>query len=225
MQPQDSFIIPKSVSYPESYSSPLFGSDTKFRDIHKNLGLIPIIAIILDDVRFLTTTILSLSIVENSLTDPTRSESSKLIQGIACRVYDNLHLLPIIILDGSSSTDIIYETIHISAIVYTSAIASRIPFSSAYTSELRVKLYENLWRVNLSSWKQIPGIFLWILFVACPGSGNDVQGRLLRRNASLTAIYLGFQALGFSVSCLRRLWGVQRWIANAGYETNSEEDS
>lgn len=212
MQPQDSFIIPEFVSYPESYSCPLFGSDSKFRDIYQNLGLSPVVACILDDMRFLTTAILSLSTVENSLTDPTRSESSKLIHSIACRVYDNLHLLPIIILDRSSSTDIIYETIHISAIVYTSAIVSRIPFSSAYTSELRVKLYENLWRVNLSSWKQMPGIYLWILFVACPGSRNDVQGRLLRRNASLTAIYLGFQALGLSVSCLRRLWRIQRWI-------------
>jgi hypothetical protein len=223
VQPQDSFIIPSSVSYPESYSTPLFASDTKFRDIHRSLGLSPEIASILDDVRFLTTAILSTSTSEQSPPDSTTPGSSKAIQNTALWIYENLNLLPITTSDESATTDIIYETIKISAVVYTSAIASLVPFSLAYTPELRAKLYQNLRRVDLSSWKKIPGIFLWVLFVACPGSGSDIQSRSLRKTASLTAIYIGFRALALSHWCLRRLWGVQRWIVNGGDEADSED--
>jgi len=223
VQPQDSFIIPSSLSYPESYSTPLFASDTKFKDIYKRLGLSPAVASILDDVSFLTTTILSIPTSKNNPADCSPNKGSKFAQSTALWIYENYHLLPINTSDNSSTIDIIYETIHISAMVYTSAIASRVPFSLSYTSELRLKLYENLRRVDLSSWKKMPGILLWILFVACPGSGNDVQGRLLRRTASLTSIYLGFRALALSHWCLRRLWGVQRWIVDGGYATDSEE--
>jgi hypothetical protein len=219
VEPEDSFIISTSVWLPESYNSPLFASGTKFLDIHENLGLSAVIASILDDVRLITTTTLSFASAENSYTDLTPSESSTIIQSIACRAYDNLQLLPIVAAKGSSQTEVIYEVIYISAVVYTSAIASRIPFSLAYTPELRRRLYEALQKVDLSSWKKIPGIFLWVLFVACPGSGNDVKGRHLRRKSSLTSVFLGFRALGLSVSCLRSLYMVQRWIVGGDQDS------
>jgi hypothetical protein len=214
VQPEDSFIIPTYLSYPKSYGCPMLESDIKFGDIYEILGLNIVTASILDDIRLITTSTLSFSIAENNTMNLTPKERSTIIQSVAQKINENLQFLSIITSDTSSSTDLIYDAIHLSAIVYTSATACRIPLSLAYPLKLRHRLCDNLRRINLSSWKKIPGIFLWVLFIACPGSGDGVQDRLLRRNASLTSVYLGFRALGLSVSCLRNLYRVQRWIAD-----------
>jgi hypothetical protein len=108
VQPQDSFIIPSSLSYPESYSTPLFASDTKFKDIHRSLGLSPAVASILDDVSFLTTTILSIPTSKNSPADCSPNKGSKFAQSTALWIYKNYHLLPINTSENSSTIDIIF---------------------------------------------------------------------------------------------------------------------
>jgi len=81
-------------------------------------------------------------------------------------------------------------------------------------------------RVSLSAWKKIPAIYLWVLLVVCPGSGEDAAfGRLMRRNISVTAIFMVFQHLGLAMGCLEGFWGVQRWIQRVvELEMEIEED-
>jgi hypothetical protein len=75
-------------------------------------------------------------------------------------------------------------------------------------------MYYVINEVGISNWRKIPGIFLWILLVACPG-GRAHAPMLLRSNVSATALYLSFADLGLAVGCLRAFLGVQRWIADA----------
>lgn len=59
----------------------------------------------------------------------------------------------------------------------------------------------------------MPGIFLWILLVACPSAGNDHQGRFLRRKMAVTGMSIGMEDFGLSIAQLRAFWKVQRWVA------------
>jgi hypothetical protein len=212
-------------SYLALYSSPLSDSGTPFLDIHESLDLAPQMASILDDMRFLTASILSLSLMDYGPSLPTQPLTPESIQSKACRIYNEISHLPITPLSARSSTkDIISEAIRITAIAYSSAIAARTPFSRACTAGLRQQLYARIWRVSLSTWKKVPGIFQWILLVACPGSVNDVPGRLLRRTASVVAIYIGLQHFGLSSTCVRQFWQVQRWIARARTSEAEEEE-
>ena len=208
------------------WNSPLSDSGIPFRDIHESLALDLQIALILDDMRFLTTSVLSLSLSEDASSLPLESTqplAPESIQSNASRIYNELGHLPITPLTATSSTkDIISEVIRITATAYSSAIAARTPFSQAYTAALRQQLYARIWRVSLSTWKKIPGVFQWILLVACPGSANDVPGRLLRRTASVVAIFIGLRHFGLSATCVRTFWQVQRWIA--GMEKAGIED-
>ena len=58
----------------------------------------------------------------------------------------------------------------------------------------------------------MPGVYVWALMVATPGSGTNVQGRLLRWNETLAVICMKLRDFGFMVDCLRTFWRVQRWI-------------
>jgi hypothetical protein len=68
----------------------------------------------------------------------------------------------------------------------------------------------------LARWKELPGIFLWILLVACPGTKNDPQGRFLRKKMAVAGMAIGMEDFNLATSYLRVFWMVQRWIARAG---------
>jgi hypothetical protein len=66
--------------------------------------------------------------------------------------------------------------------------------------------------VNLNTWKQIPGVFLWVLIVTCPGSGEDMMGKWVKRKMAVSGMMVAFQEFGVAIGCFRAFWRVQRWI-------------
>jgi hypothetical protein len=75
------------------------------------------------------------------------------------------------------------------------------------------ELYSSILRVPLTRWKEIPGIFLWILLVAAPSSGNDAQGRFLKKKMAVAGMSIGLEDFNLATGHLRAFWKVQRWIA------------
>lgn len=73
----------------------------------------------------------------------------------------------------------------------------------------------------LSSWNQILGIFFWVLLVACPGSGDDLQGKWLKKKMAVAGMAVGLKDFGLSISCMRVFLKVQRWCDGSGMK---EED-
>jgi hypothetical protein len=172
------------------------------------------LATVLDDLRLLTSSITSFFTITPNPEGPSPQYESTTISDKALIIQQSALNLPSIPISPlSSPSDLVHETLRITIIIYTRAITSRLPISSAYAPNLRQQVYSTIFRVRLSDWKQIPGIFLWILLVASPGSGKDALGRLLRTNENLAAIYIGLRDFGFVIDCLRTFWGVQRWIA------------
>jgi hypothetical protein len=114
----------------------------------------------------------------------------------------------------NSTEDLIYETIRLTALLYSTAISSRSPFSYASQSSTLQDLWKAIWRINLSRWKKIPGIFQWVLLVACASSKDKMQRRLLKLNLAAVVLYMEVTRTGIVVSCLRTFLRVQKWIKN-----------
>jgi hypothetical protein len=135
------------------------------------------------------------------------------IKTSASRAHDKIIHMPILIPPSTSPTpDLVFETIRLTSLDYLSCLSCTSPFSLALSPLKRKVFYETLHRVPLSAWKKIPGVYMWVLLVVCPGSGNDAISRLMRRNISMTAIFMTFVNLGLSTGCLEGFWRVQRWI-------------
>jgi hypothetical protein len=222
LQPYERYSPAISASYPESYSSPLAESITTFRDIYERLDLHPLAASILDEIRSLTMSIYLLSTAEKNSSHSDKNSSFKYIHSTASRIHEDICSLPILpILTSSPTNNIIYEVIRLTALAYASCISTRTPFNLAYTPSVRKEVYSKIDLVRLNTWKRIPGIFLWILLVACPGSRYHAP-LLIRSNVSATALYISFTDFGLAVGCLRAFWRVQRMIMSVKEENDEQ---
>jgi hypothetical protein len=196
---------PIPVSYAEALKCPLITSPITYQHTPDVLNLSTAAAEILDDVQFLTLSITS--------TDPSIQPSTSKIQSTASWLHKQLELIPVPtnIIDTPSS-ELILDILRSTALIYSSCIATLTPFTNAYTEFELLELLDKISAVGLTRWKEIPGIFLWILLVACPSSGNDLPGRFLKKKMAVTGMSIGMEDFGLAIACLRAFWKVQRWI-------------
>ena len=105
------------------------------------------------------------------------------------------------------------NTIQLAGLIYSWSIMKLSPISHFDQSSVREQLFSQITEVGLSRWKEIPGVFLWVLLVACPGSKNNLQGRFLRRKMAVAGMGIGLEDFNLAISYLRAFWLVQRWVA------------
>jgi len=121
----------------------------------------------------------------------------------------------------SPDSDHMLNTIQLAALIYSWSIMKVSPISRFDQISLREELFSHMTEVGLSKWKGIPGIFLWILLIACPGTKNDLQGRFLRRKMAVAGMAIGLEGFNLAISYLRAFWLVQRWVACEGEKIRS----
>jgi hypothetical protein len=211
---------------PQTFENPFHESATPFSTVLEQFYILYELATILDDVRLLTSSITSIGTIKCDLEDPLSQQQDTItITDHAFRILHATRYLPSIPLTPSSTpADLIHEILRTTIIIYTTAISSRLPLSIVYTPALRRQVYYSAMGFQLSNWKHIPGLQLWVLLLACPGSGKDPLGRLLRSHKSLATIYTGLKDFEFTVSCLRSFLGVQRWISGGILNEGSVEN-
>lgn len=173
----------------------------------EDLGLTEAAARILDDVRFLVT----------SITEPPSERSTTLkIRSTASWILNKLEALQQASAETDSGDDgLVQDTIRLAAMVHCRSIAnvtliSRL--SQPSVSHLD-ELYATMRKVSLTRWKEAPGIFLWIMLVLCPSAASDRRGRFIRRKMAVAGLSIGFEQFPLGISYLRAFWLVQRWIA------------
>jgi hypothetical protein len=197
--------IPTFTSYPPSLDSPLLLSATRFTDPSSPLGLAPETAAILDDMRFLTTSILHFS------TSPSPS-SMKKFHTTTTWIHRRLESPP----PPSLSTDNIYHSIRTTALLFSHAILTRTPLSQACTPALLHQLWSTQWRVPLKEWKKIPGIFFWVVLTTCPFTCQRPEGRWLKGMQAACTIAIGMVDWGVCMGMLRGFLRVQKWLGEGG---------
>ncbi|KAB5522143.1 hypothetical protein GE09DRAFT_501927 [Coniochaeta sp. 2T2.1] len=198
--------IPVPTSWTKGFDSPLIPSEASFEDNAVELGLNAVAAKILDDVRFLVT----------SITDPPSEKNTTLkIRSTASWILNKLEALPQASNGATAGEDdLIQDTIRLAALVHCRSIAhltliSKLPQPSI--SHLN-ELYTTMRTVSLTRWKKTPGIFLWIMLVLCPSAASDRRGRFIRRKMAVAGLSIGFEQFPLGISYLRAFWLVQRWI-------------
>ncbi|KAM0335529.1 hypothetical protein ACHAQA_000577 [Verticillium albo-atrum] len=206
--------IPIPTSWPEGFDCPLITSRTTFDDVKDRLGLTVTAAKILDDVRFLTT----------SITETDGGPASvRKIQSTAAWLHSRLSKTPGRV-EGAGETEgtegseaeHIEEAVRLAALIYSWAISSVAQISGFRNGRVLEQAYQAMRRVNLTRWKGLPGIFLWIMLVAAPSTKQDTKGRFIRRKMAVAGLSIGFEDFGLGISYLRAFWLVQRWIARQG---------
>ena len=181
----------------------LVASDVRFQVVAKTLRLTSAAAQILDDVQFLTTSILQ---------SGTESLERTRIRNTASWLHGRLTQAKLNILEDEEN--LTGAAISQAAIIYTWAISSGKPMSSYVGQSLRPGLLASVQGVRLTRWKQIPGIYLWIVLVACSGVPGDMIGRFWRRKVAVATSAIAFENFPLGISCVSSFLQVQRWLAD-----------
>jgi hypothetical protein len=198
-------VIPSPSSYPVKMSSPLLRSGLSFQDLMSFLSITREIAVVLDDMRFLTTLVISGRDIQ------TDGEEHKICK-TAKWLHERILELPPINNESQIIEDCIYECCRIAAKVYTTSISTRKPMSQSCSIQEILHFWRIMPRVPLSRWKSISGIFLWICAVLCPGAEWTIVGRFLKSLVSNLITDIGLNDWNVMVGCIEGLLAVHSWL-------------
>ncbi|KAF8848998.1 hypothetical protein BDZ45DRAFT_248662 [Acephala macrosclerotiorum] len=211
--------LPIPPTYAEILRSPLLAYHETFRHDRMLLGLSAEAAETLDDVRFLTL----------SITSASSASSTTKIQSTASWLHKQLSSSPP--LDSATpptTTTIITSAVRLIATLYILSISTLTPLSQLWTPSLLNEFYTYLFFISMSQWKQIPGIFLWIMLVASTGGEKDEKEerkKWMWRKMAVAGMQIGMEDFGVSIGCLRSFWRVQRWAEEEGRRQRTVIDS
>lgn len=193
--------------YPLQLDSPLLQSRLRFIDSASDLQISPETATILDDMRFLTTSVISMT--KDELSSP--QEKAKFL-ATATWIHKRL-AAPV---DPDMAGNFIYHSVRAVATAYSAAILSHTPLSQACTAHNLRQLWMNMWRVPLSRWKQTPGIFFWVVLCVTPFAKDKQEGRFLKSMLAVSTIAIGLVDWDVVMGMLRGFLAVQRWLRTGG---------
>jgi hypothetical protein len=200
-EPLFEHLVKEPSEYPVHISIPFITGESSFVKIASKLEISKETAIILDDIRFL----LQLD------GDVSELEAAK-IASTSTWIQQRISNMP----DGSQdpllAQDFIYRSCRIAALVYCNAIVSRIPLSKACSLTDLNKLWAIMWQVKLSRWKQIPGIFLFIILATAPAAQYTPHGRFLKNMMKAAALSMSLDSWEVVDKSMYTYVNLQRWL-------------
>ena len=199
-------IVDMLRMYPSELESPFLLSRSSFGESAEANGISEATATILDDMKFITASLLSLEGTQYA--DQARTKFLATVQWIHNRLTTGEP-------DPSLATDMVYQTCRATAAIYTTAILSRKPLSVACTGELLSKVWMTMWRVPLARWKQMPGVFFFVLLVVNPFTCARPEGRFIKGLFAASTIAIGFVDWDVVAAILKAFLGVQKWLGGS----------
>ncbi|KAK0712103.1 hypothetical protein B0H67DRAFT_587025 [Lasiosphaeris hirsuta] len=209
---------PPPSTYDNLLASPLSPHPQPFTALQDLLTLPPASTLTLDAIRALTLLITTPSPSPTKITTAAAALHTTLSSSSA---------LPTAITEAA----LLSNTIHLAALAYTRAIATRRPLSRVKAvDDMDAVLARNIQAVSPQRWKLMPGVYLWVTLVAvaqeADGAGGsshdgggkglgerDMRTKYLRRRMASAAQAVGQEEFGLAIGYLRAFWGVQRWLA------------
>lgn len=198
------------ASYPTFLESPLLPSGIRFLDIFGTFSLSVSIAEILDDMKSLTS---SIRTFQTSRNPPTAEDLAK-FKSSTLWTHNRILSLPSQLPSSDPTSDLIYESVRLTSLIYSFSILSVTPLSKSHTPGQIVDLHDRVWKVSLSRWKQMPGVILWIVLVVAAAGGETEkrEKKFAERMIHTVAMFIGLQSQEVAVSQMRAFLGVQRWV-------------
>lgn len=207
-----------TVWYPAFIKSPLLYSQITFLSVATELKLEKETAFILDEMSFLIQTV-----IRQLHHAPNETESVKLEKTAIWarnRIADlsegnDNHLL---------SNDFLYKSCRIASLIYCRAIAERIPLSLACTVQDLDALWINMWQITLTRWKEIPGIFLFVILSANQAAQNTPHGRLSKSMFKASSSYIALDNWDVVDGALMSYLKLQTWLGDARVKEESAQE-
>lgn len=147
------------------------------------------------------------------------SNSQTLIDDNSPSSADKVTVEPV---SAGKTPDFLYQSIRLAALIYTSAIVSRKPFSESCAASDLYRLWTTMWRVPLATWKSMVGIFLWIEIAITPPSRDTPHGRFVKSMLTIAGLSMGIDNWSASSNALRGAMRLQAWL-NGGRKGDEEE--
>jgi hypothetical protein len=209
--PHNIAILPR---HPAHVMTPLLSSSgVTFSSSTEELGISKETAAILDDMRFLLISIIK------QVDRPTGSQEWSKLKITATWTRDRISSLPSgNEPDSSLANDFVYKSCKTAALVYCRALTEHIPFSQACTILDLGQLWASMWRISLTRWKRIPGIFLWILLSGIQAAEATPYARFLKSMLKAVCTYLAVDYWDVADGACMGFVRLQRWLRNGGLE-------
>ena len=202
-------------------STPLLQSERSFADHAEDIGISVQTACILDDMRFLLQAVITQT--DNNRENIDSKDQQKLIT-TSTWIRDRIAVLPEKNGQGSSpANDFIYQSCRKAALIYCKAILELTPLSQACTLQDLNQLWSSMWRVTLSQWKKIPGIFIWVLLSANQAAQDTAHGRFLKSMLKSASFYIALQNWQIVDGSLGAFVRLQRWLREGTVSEQSFE--
>ena len=112
--------------------------------------------------------------------------------------------------------DFLYAVTRLTALLYTRAIASRAPFTTAAQPDQIITICVLMWRIPLSKWKSVLGVFVWILSVVIPCAIRSPFSVLIKSMLLVGSVQMGMEDWDVCIEMLRRGLRVAEWLRNGG---------
>jgi hypothetical protein len=207
------------ASYPPHLNTPLLYSQVQFSSITTRLGIAKETATILDDMRFLIQ-----AVIKQVNREPTDVEKLKLIK-TSSWIRDRILQLPEGINDHPLANDFLYKSCRIAALIYCKSIIERIPLYKACLLHDLHHLWGNMWRITLTRWKGIPGIFLFIILSANQAAQNTPYGRFLKNMLKASSSYIALDNWEVVDGSLISFLKLQKWLGDGIVKAEYSSDA
>lgn len=239
----DRHLIPPLPSQPSpSLVGPVYPRDFDLSSLADTLSLPPEAASIVSSVHHLTLLIAnSAPENHNSPTSPPPTATAS-IRATAATIHKRLLLSPPSPTSSTDENHALTTALHLTALFYTTSVATSTPLSTLKTSpspthliaglpavDATDALYASIRAVPSSRWKRMPGVFLWVMLVAAAQRTRSTAGeggwesprqrerKYLRRRMATAAQAVAQEDFGVGIWCLRGFWLVGRWVEEGGW--------
>ncbi|KAH7121341.1 hypothetical protein EDB81DRAFT_228406 [Dactylonectria macrodidyma] len=246
-QPGFEFHDPIMMPFHIALNSPLIFGWPTFSSCANSLQLHPNTAMMLDEVRYLIQTVLSLPphptveelqkvmtaagwatdrISEMPADTPARQNPNSRTSSTTTTPKGQQDVQSPESVQSNDSTpsielpDLMYRCVRKTAMIYCRAILNRTP-TSAICSEIDfLMIWQAAWQVSLPTWKATIGIFVWVMLAIVPSCHKSGPARFVK-----TLMVSGFMTIGvdswhIAMDVAMTGFALQKWLAGGmhGYD-------
>ncbi len=109
--------------------------------------------------------------------------------------------------------DPLYQAVRQTALVYTRAVLQRRPFSEVVDPAEFVQLWTSTWRVSLTAWKGLLGVFMWAMLAIVASGRGTAHDLFVKSMLSICTVQASLESWDVAVGALRAAVRLNRWLA------------
>lgn len=117
----------------------------------------------------------------------------------------------------SQQPDPLYQSVRLAALLYARAITTRQPFATTVSENEFIQLWRIMWRVPLTTWKGVLGVFNWILLPIAPVARGTRHGRFVKSMGFNGALQMGVDNWGLAGGGMEAGVRLGGWLDGHGH--------